>query len=510
MLFASSELFTAPVRNIVGKVELYTNSSTEPIVYTHNGLLKSFTVERLGESKFFGFGVCHKANIKIIDVERACAPTTADYFKIIFEDGYGGISVTPKMYVSEVHRDETTNEVSITAYDRLYTATKHTLSELNLGSYTMRELVDAIANFLGFEVPSHSFAQPFEWDSYIYEGGANFSGNETLREVLDDVAEATQTMYYIAMDDDIYFKRLNEELPQNPDNDFTWTKIDKSQYFNLDSKTNRRLTSIVSATELGDNVEVNTGLTGTTQIVRDNGFWTHSGKDVAVELENAIAIMGNATIAQFECEWRGNAWLEPGDPIAFMAKNNSWIYSYLINDSYTYDGTFTEKTEWIYTDEEVEHTNPVSLGDALKQTIAKVDKANQEISLLVNTTTETINSINGDIEEINKKVGLTVDKQAVEIMISEAVGKGASKVETSTGFTFNDEGLTVSKSDSDITTTITEDGMTVKKGREDVLTANNEGVKAIDLHATTYLVIGKNSRFEDYGGDRTACFWIGG
>jgi hypothetical protein len=43
-----------------------------------------------------------------------------------------------------------------------------------------------------------------------------------------------------------------------------------------------------------------------------------------------------------------------------------------------------------------------------------------------------------------------------------------------------------------------------------LLTANKEGVVAKDLHATTYLIIGKNSRFEDFGSDRTACFWIGG
>ena len=51
--------------------------------------------------------------------------------------------------------------------------------------------------------------------------------------------------------------------------------------------------------------------------------------------------------------------------------------------------------------------------------------------------------------------------------------------------------------------------MTVYKGGEEVLVADNEGVKAEDLHATTYLIVGRNSRFEDLGYDRTACFWIG-
>jgi hypothetical protein len=55
--------------------------------------------------------------------------------------------------------------------------------------------------------------------------------------------------------------------------------------------------------------------------------------------------------------------------------------------------------------------------------------------------------------------------------------------------------------------------MYVKKGANDVLVANKDGVEATDLHAKTYLIVGKGdgrSRFEDYGINRTGCFWIGG
>ena len=101
--------------------------------------------------------------------------------------------------------------------------------------------------------------------------------------------------------------------------------------------------------------------------------------------------------------------------------------------------------------------------------------------------------------------------EAVKIEIKQEIkAEGAESVATSTGFTFNEDGLTIAKSDSEIKTQITEDGMTVFKNDENVLTANNEGVKAVDLHATTFLIIGTNSRLQNYGGTRTACFWIGG
>lgn len=96
----------------------------------------------------------------------------------------------------------------------------------------------------------------------------------------------------------------------------------------------------------------------------------------------------------------------------------------------------------------------------------------------------------------------------VQLAISTELAKGTDKVTTSTGFTFNEDGLTISKSDSEMSTNIDEDGMSIFKGSQEVLTANNTGVDAQNLHATTYLIIGTNSRFEDYGSDRTGCFWI--
>ena len=88
--------------------------------------------------------------------------------------------------------------------------------------------------------------------------------------------------------------------------------------------------------------------------------------------------------------------------------------------------------------------------------------------------------------------------------------KRPKKVETETGFKFDANGLEVSKTGSEMSTRITEDGMKVYRDNTEVLTADHKGVNATNLHATTYLIIGNNSRFEDYEGTRTACFWIGG
>jgi hypothetical protein len=274
-------------------------------------------------------------------------------------------------------------------------------------------------------------------------------------------------------------------------------------------------------------VSVSLAVSGTTQYVRDNPFW-ELREDLTTLLDNALAQVGGLTINQFECKWRGNYLVEPGDKIALVTKDGNTIISYLLDDSYTYDGAVTAKTAWEYSDNDNESAdNPTTLGDALKQTFAKVDKANKEIQLVVSDingytdriaqiemTTENISAsvseMDNEVSELSREVSAKMSAEDVSISIQTALGEGVERVTTTTGFTFNEEGLHISKENSEITTSITEDGMTVYRNDDEVLTADNLGVRAEDLHATTFLIIGSNSRLEDYNGSRTGCFWIGG
>ena len=91
------------------------------------------------------------------------------------------------------------------------------------------------------------------------------------------------------------------------------------------------------------------------------------------------------------------------------------------------------------------------------------------------------------------------------------------QIKTPKGYQFSDNGLIIS-STNNLYTVITEDGMTINQIINSetiapVLTVNSEGVSAKDLRASTYLVLGENSRFENFSRgseQRTGCFWIGG
>lgn len=518
---------TSPVRKIGISIDLYDNDTL--IGNFGKEFVKSFSLERVGEdSKFFGYGVCHKINIKIIDINREKVFSTANSFQIFYSvgDSITSYYFTPKLHITDVYRDEKTGELSITAYDKLYiNASKFIVSDLNLESYTMAEFAAACADLIG---ASGVRAINFSFDSsYTYTNGASFNGDETIREALTALAEATQSIYFIDFTDGLVFKRLN-----NGDN--VAALIKKDDYIELDTNENRRLSTIAHITELGDNIAATTGVSGTTQYIRNNPFW-EAREDVGDLVQAAIDNIGGLTINQFECSWRGNPNLEIGDRIMLQNKKGAILDSFLLNDTIHYDGTLSQQTQWQYESDEAEsEVNSTSIGEAIKKTFARVDKANQQIELVVSKVddnTEKISSIqqntdaislsvkdiqdnvdavNGSLETITKQVETIITPEEMQIAIKNELDNGVEKVITQTGFTFDEVGLTVSKTDKEMKTTITEDGMIVYKNDEAVLTANNIGVDAVNLHATTYLIIGNNSRFEDYGSDRTGCFWIGG
>ena len=520
MLIAESfyeEMINATARSIRARVELY-DGSTLLDTYTYDGALQSFTVERVGDSnKFFGYGICQKATIKLRDKERAINILKGQGIEVVVGVGCEYLYTCPIFFVEEIKRDENTNDLIITAYDSIYQAVSHTVSEVVVPTtYTIRAFTDACAAILGMPVKMEGTNTLFDTS---YPSGANYEGTETLRDALDDIAEATGTIYYMNNNWELTFKTL--DISGEP-----VLHIDKSKYFTLTSKTNYTLQTIVSATELGDNISVTTGIDGETQYVRDNPFW-NTRDDIVTLLNNTLAIVGGITINQFDCKWRGNFLLEIGDKISLTTKDDTVINSYVLHDTITYNGGLVESTKWEYSSNNSEsYDNPSTIGESIKQTYARVDKVNKKIDLVVSDVAEnseqissiqmttndisaSVSSFSDDIDELRKEVTTKMTAEDVQIIIDSNETTEVSNVHTTTGFTFDADGLTVNKSGTEIKTTITEDGMTVYRSEEAVLIANHQGVQAEDLHATTYLIVGRNSRFEDLGTDRTACFWIG-
>lgn len=601
----NSTIASSAVNKVNAKVELY-NGSTLVTTCTCNGRLQDFTVERVGQNnKFFGFGIIHKLTVNLIDLDRSLTITKDNSFKVYLGYGDQFENPYPTFYADSISRDENTNTITVVAYDILAAANTHTVAEVQV-PYTIRQFAAAATTLLGVTAVNFVGIADEACLNTYYETGANFEGTESYKAALDSIAEVTQTIYYLDNQNRLIFKRLDKDGA-------TVFTISKDIYYDLESGEKRILNTIVSATELGDNISSSEGLEGVTQYIRNNPFWDLR-EDRATLLDNAVAAIGGISADQFYCDWDGNFLLEMGDKINIIAEDDSNLVSYLLNDSIHYDSTLSELSQWVHTDKDETASNPSSLGEVLKQTYAKVDKQNKTIELVtgetkdntaniaalqltvngisasvksldettktltndlgevsgtvnthteniaaliakdneiaasvssietktnelddsLNTTnqnisklqltaenistsvnsletniTERLNGIDTNYDELAKEVSTKVTASDITVAIEEERRKGAEKVTTSTGFTFDSNGLTITKSDSEISTNIDEDGLSVYRYNEEVLTADNGGVLAKNLHATTYLIVGKNTYFADYGTDRAGCFWTG-
>lgn len=125
--------------------------------------------------------------------------------------------------------------------------------------------------------------------------------------------------------------------------------------------------------------------------------------------------------------------------------------------------------------------------------------------------------ITSSVSELNDR--LTEVEQTstdISIIVQSILDSHVDSVTTTTGYTFNADGLTIYKSGEDIKNIVNNEGIRVSRvtgeTEEAILTADDEGVNALNLTARQYLVVGSNSRFETYNNgtdeNRTACFFI--
>lgn len=139
--------------------------------------------------------------------------------------------------------------------------------------------------------------------------------------------------------------------------------------------------------------------------------------------------------------------------------------------------------------------------DATKSEVRVLDQATSIQRDAISIISEATQTIQSDLGEVKESVQTILDADSFDIKVQG--------VELDAGYTFDANGLNISKKGDLMQNLITNDGMFVNRGSENVLTANSKGVVAKDLHAESWLTVGNNSRFEDYDGIRTGCFWVG-
>lgn len=178
--------------------------------------------------------------------------------------------------------------------------------------------------------------------------------------------------------------------------------------------------------------------------------------------------------------------------------------------------------------------------EGLANKINEYDKQLTEIELNADSIKQRVQSnstnINNNYQEIINKLGDKAQKDDVislenevetiqnnteyAIKISEDIqSNGVSKVKTETGYTFDNDGLKIEKTNAKTKSKLNEAGLEIKdatgSSEESLLFAGydkNIGetiVKSKNMTVEKYLTIGTYSRIEDYE-KGTGVFWIGG
>lgn len=185
-----------------------------------------------------------------------------------------------------------------------------------------------------------------------------------------------------------------------------------------------------------------------------------------------------------------------------------------IERKYSFGKTFAEVLGLINDNRDKVDSVESSLRDEIKEQSTTLKRDTEQIVMEAKEElSASITDVDEKVVDVSKKVEMKLDADAVSIIVEKEIANGVDRVETKSGYTFDADGLNISKSGEEITNQLTHKGMYVTKKNGNVLVADKNGVEAINLHAKNYLIVGKDdgrSRFEDYGINRTGCFWIGG
>ena len=111
----NSDILNSSTGILNAKVEFY-NGSTLVKTCTCSDYLQDFEVSRVGDnSKFFGFGVCQKLSVKLIDMWRDLSIVSGNTVEISYIIGDQELRPYPTFTITEVNRDEDNNDLSITS-----------------------------------------------------------------------------------------------------------------------------------------------------------------------------------------------------------------------------------------------------------------------------------------------------------------------------------------------------------------------------------------------------------
>lgn len=475
----------SPSRMIRGKVVVVDGGLTSEYGYANK--LQSIEQEVSAvKGKMFGAVVSYKSTIKLIDVKNVVQINVGA--KASPQIGISGelLPMTP-VYISSNTFDEVKGIRTLIGEDAIGFTDKYIWNDIkgDLGAtFTIQDVFAAIANKIGIEFMITGELPNI--NAVYTKATFNVNGDETLRQILTAAAEATGGMVFINGSGKMEIKMLSNTIA---------LAIDKNTQFNLSTEPSSSLSGIISINELNDMISVGNN-SSYVSVISVNPFIDPTDDSSQGKLQNLFVKYQGNTFYPYKLKWRGNPALEIGDKIRLTLRDGSTIDTWYLGEKIKYTGGMSAESSWEADESEKPEVGSQTISDTTRRTMAKVDKANQKITLLTEASGEqgqkisqlevSLDGIRTEVSEVSNTANGAMTKattveqtvDGLKVQVTEANGKAdkADKNASAAVTKANELEITVNGYDARITAAENEASAAVTKTTE--LTATVDGISS--------------------------------
>ena len=420
----------SPSRMIRGKVVVVDGGLTSEYGYANK--LQSIEQEVSAvKGKMFGAVVSYKSTIKLIDVKNVVqvnvGAKASPHIGLVDEL----LPMTP-VYISSNTFDEVKGIRTLIGEDAIGFTDKYIWNDIkgDLGAtFTIQDVFAAIASKIGTEFMITGELPNI--NAVYTKATFNVNGDETLRQILTAAAEATGAMVFINGNGKMEIKMLSNTIA---------LAIDKNTQFNLSTEPSSSLSGIISINELNDMISVGNN-SSYVSVISVNPFIDPTDDSSQGKLQNLFVKCQGNTFYPYKLKWRGNPALEIGDKIRLTLRDGSTIDTWYLGEKIKYTGGMSAESSWEADESEKPEVGSQTISDTTRRTMAKVDKANQKITLLTEASGEqgqkisqlevSLDGIRTEVSEVSNTANGAMTKattveqtvDGLKVQVTEASGK---------------------------------------------------------------------------------------
>ena len=419
----------SPSRMIRGKVVVVDGGLTSEYGYANK--LQSIEQEVSAvKGKMFGAVVSYKSTIKLIDVKNVVQVNVGA--KASPQIGINGelLPMTP-VYISSNTFDEVKGIRTLVGEDAIGFTDKYIWNDIkgDLGAiFTIQDVFAAIASKIGTEF---MITGELPNVNAVYTKATfNVNGDETLRQILTAAAEATGAMVFINGNGKMEIKMLSNTIA---------LAIDKNIQFDLSTEPSSSLSGIISINELNDMISVGNN-SSYISVISVNPFIDPTDDSSQGKLQNLFVKCQGNTFYPYKLKWRGNPALEIGDKIRLTLRDGSTIDTWYLGEKVKYTGGMSAESSWEADESEKPEVGSQTISDTTRRTMAKVDKANQKITLLTEASGEqgqkisqlevSLDGIRTEVSEVSSTANAAMTKATTVEQTVDGISSTVTQVQS--------------------------------------------------------------------------------